>query len=270
MAGSDTVRSVERAMTLLEAVADAAEGRTLAQLADALGVRQTTAYNLARTLAKRGYLSREGRGARYRLGPACGQLAAGRGRAQRQETIAEAMRALAARLTGWQVALAEAVGLEIRIQYRAYAGRSGEVERGANRPTSPYVQATNLCYLAFWDEEALEAYLRFFPFDLYGRGLWQSEERFRRELERARKRGRVELGPLRGRSRLAAPVYDGNGALTATIGCANAGGKEGSVSPGEIEEVRESLLKAARELSFRLPSDPADSAWSRDWPEAIA
>lgn len=69
IAGRYTVRSVARALTLLQVVADGpAEGQTLSDLARAIGTSKSTTLALARTLTAFGLL-RDGRpGPRYTLG----------------------------------------------------------------------------------------------------------------------------------------------------------------------------------------------------------
>lgn len=66
-----TVRSVARALTLLEAVARGpAEGMSLGQAAEAIGSSKSTALALSRTLVRYNYLRRTKPGPRYVLGTA--------------------------------------------------------------------------------------------------------------------------------------------------------------------------------------------------------
>ena len=66
-----TVRSVARAMRLIEIVADGpAEGRSLSELARELGASKSTTLALARTLASAGMLRDSRPGPRYSLGTA--------------------------------------------------------------------------------------------------------------------------------------------------------------------------------------------------------
>jgi len=71
------VQSVERALTLLEALAEAdSEGMTLTQLSRVLGVSKSTAYATLSTLRGRGFVADSGSGMqrRYRLGMALARL----------------------------------------------------------------------------------------------------------------------------------------------------------------------------------------------------
>jgi IclR family transcriptional regulator, acetate operon repressor len=71
------VQSVERAFSLLEALADAGpEGRTLSELGRSLGVSKSTAYAILQTMLAGGFVADVGSGMsrRYRLGMALARL----------------------------------------------------------------------------------------------------------------------------------------------------------------------------------------------------
>src|SRR6201986_2690233 len=71
VAGRYMVRSVARALRLVEAVAEGpAEGRSLSDLARELGTSKSTTLALARTLSAFGYLREATRGRGYALGTA--------------------------------------------------------------------------------------------------------------------------------------------------------------------------------------------------------
>src|SRR5512146_598493 len=74
MAHSDLLQSLLRALDILELVARSDDGLTLQELADSLGMKPPTVYNLARTLAARGFLRKVPRPVRYQLGPAMTEL----------------------------------------------------------------------------------------------------------------------------------------------------------------------------------------------------
>jgi IclR family acetate operon transcriptional repressor len=70
------VQSVERALDLLEALAEARGELGISELALATGQPAGTAHRLLATLAARGYVRRGARGRRYALGPAARALGA--------------------------------------------------------------------------------------------------------------------------------------------------------------------------------------------------
>jgi IclR family transcriptional regulator, acetate operon repressor len=63
-----TIQSVERALTLLEIVADDPQDLSLSELAERSGLNVSTCHHLAATLVARGYLTQLGRNRGYTLG----------------------------------------------------------------------------------------------------------------------------------------------------------------------------------------------------------
>src|SRR5918995_4910222 len=65
--GAYGVRSVQRALDVLDALADSPDGRTLAELAGAAGLPKSSVFRYLATLEGRGYVER-GEGGRFRVG----------------------------------------------------------------------------------------------------------------------------------------------------------------------------------------------------------
>jgi DNA-binding IclR family transcriptional regulator len=65
-----SVQSVDRVLTILEAVAKSSSPVTLAQLTDLLGINQSSVFRLANTLKRRGFLANPNSRKSYVLGPA--------------------------------------------------------------------------------------------------------------------------------------------------------------------------------------------------------
>ena len=65
-----SVQSVDRVLTILEAVAKSPEPVALAQLTDLLGINQSSVFRLANTLKRRGFLANPNSRKTYVLGPA--------------------------------------------------------------------------------------------------------------------------------------------------------------------------------------------------------
>jgi DNA-binding IclR family transcriptional regulator len=68
------VQSVERALSLLEAVAGSADPVPLARLTEILGIDPSSVFRLANTLKRRGFLANPNGGKHYVLGPAIWRL----------------------------------------------------------------------------------------------------------------------------------------------------------------------------------------------------
>lgn len=66
--GGRTIQSVERALTLLEIVAEDPRGLSLSEMAELSGLNVSTCHHLAATLVARGYLAQMGRNRGYILG----------------------------------------------------------------------------------------------------------------------------------------------------------------------------------------------------------
>jgi IclR family acetate operon transcriptional repressor len=62
------VRAVQRALDVLDALAEAPEGRTLAQLAQEAGLPKSSIFRYLATLEARGYVERDGERGRFRVG----------------------------------------------------------------------------------------------------------------------------------------------------------------------------------------------------------
>lgn len=72
---ADTVRAVERAIDILEALATAVGPQTVLELGRSTALSRPTLYRLLGTLAARGLVKAEPEGGRYRLGPGVMRLA---------------------------------------------------------------------------------------------------------------------------------------------------------------------------------------------------
>jgi IclR family acetate operon transcriptional repressor len=71
-----SVKSANRALDILEYVADATEPPTFSRLLSDLGVPRSSLFHLLNNLLARGYLEQDGSGGRYRLGQRVEKLAA--------------------------------------------------------------------------------------------------------------------------------------------------------------------------------------------------
>src|SRR5262249_57681376 len=63
-----SARAVDRAMTILEALAERDNGMTNAEISRRLGIPKSSASYILRALERRGYLRRDGETNKYRLG----------------------------------------------------------------------------------------------------------------------------------------------------------------------------------------------------------
>ncbi|WP_438829116.1 IclR family transcriptional regulator, partial [Streptomyces hintoniae] len=118
------IGSVQRAMRLLERVAEHQHGAPAKQLARETGLALPTAYHLLRTLVHEGYLSRD-RGLFF-LGDAAERLSSGGARQKRRSTVADI-------LARWRDALGAP------IYYAVYVDGEVEVQIVSDTPATPAV-----------------------------------------------------------------------------------------------------------------------------------
>lgn len=74
---SGGIQSLDRAAALLQAVADRPAGVGLAELSAVVGLHTSTAFHLAKTLVRLGFLNQDGETKRYRVGSRLFAMAAG-------------------------------------------------------------------------------------------------------------------------------------------------------------------------------------------------
>jgi DNA-binding IclR family transcriptional regulator len=204
-------------MMIIDLVARSGSGLTLAEIADALGVKRPTAFNLTRTLVAHRYLEKTSRPIRFLLGPGVLEAA----EAWRHRAIARQfeglVRFLASQIEA-TVVLSEPLGGEVIAVHLIEMNRPGVVQHSATRRLAPYVHASTLCMLAFWPPAEEAAYRARYPFQEYGAGLWGNEDRLRRFLEETRARGYVEWEAPNSRLLVGVPVYSSEGSLLAAVG----------------------------------------------------
>lgn len=219
MANNDLVQSLQRGMVIVDLVARSGSGLTLMELAEALGVKRPTAFNLTRTLVAQRYLEKTTKPVRFLLGPAVLENA----EAWRHREIAKQFEQLVRHLASeipdaTAVVLAEAMGGEVVAVHLVEKNRPGVVQHSSTRLLAPYVHASTLCFLAFWPPDEEAAYETRYPFSEYGSGVWGEEQRLREFLKDARSQGYVAFVAPNGRFLVGVPVYSLEGTLLATVG----------------------------------------------------
>ncbi|MGI5138623.1 MULTISPECIES: IclR family transcriptional regulator [unclassified Streptomyces] len=174
------IGSVQRAMRLLEAVADREHGAPAKQLAREVGLALPTAYHLLRTLTHEGYLRRD-KGLFF-LGDAAERLSGSAAQQKRRSAMDDA-------LAQWR----DSIGAPV--YYAVY--RDGEIDvlSVADSPGSPAVaewadfretahaHALGQCLLAQLDEEARRDHLDRYPVQSITRYTVRDERTFLRRLE---------------------------------------------------------------------------------------
>lgn len=239
------MQSLERALDLLERLAEAEDGVTLRDLSAHTGLKPPTVHNLLKTLVLRGYAAKRADPVRYATGPAVHALA---GRAVRDRLLRAAegeLRALAGAFPAARVSLVSLVAGEPVMRLRIAPGAVATVEHPGTGPMSPYASASALAFQAFGEAEAVAEFRRRHPFWEQGAGLWQTPEKLETALERFRREGVVRVC-LRGEPlhKQAAPVFGAGRVFEAALGAAVPA--EAGAAAGKA------LVRALREAAGRL------------------
>ncbi|MFI1563677.1 IclR family transcriptional regulator [Streptomyces sp. NPDC020490] len=154
------IGSVQRALRLLERVAEHEQGAPAKQLARETGLALPTAYHLLRTLVHEGYLRRD-RGLFF-LGEAAERLGGSRAEQKRRSTVAEAL-ARCHDAIGVPVYYAVYQDGEIEILGVSDSPENPAVEEWADFRETGHAHAIGQCLLAQLDEDARRDHLERYP-----------------------------------------------------------------------------------------------------------
>jgi IclR family transcriptional regulator, KDG regulon repressor len=245
------IQSLERAFAILEQVAHRREGISLAELSKAVGLHNSTAFHLAKTMVQLGYISQMRESKRYRIGSRLFTLAAG---ALEENSFLELATPLLEKLTretGEAAHFAIRSGNEIIVIARtAGTGMLQLSDRtGATRPA--HATALGKVLLAALPPQDLAQFLagmelrRLTPKTIVGR------EALLRELEEVRKRGiAFDDGEFDAEVRcVAVPVYDFAGRVAGAIGIS---GPIWRLSLQSLQDKAKQARVSAAELSTGL------------------
>ncbi|MBC2603940.1 helix-turn-helix domain-containing protein [Puniceicoccus vermicola] len=245
MAQSQSVQSLHRALDILESIATSPAGMTLQELSERTRLKNTTLFNLARTLADRGYLEKtHTRPIRYGLGASVEALnrgtAFGSGAA-----IDESLLKLAEEHPQWRFITAEAEGVDVLCDRLIEPSRKNVVIRGSRTWLPPYTSASSLCHLAFWPSHPRKQCETLYPFAMYGAGYWGSAQKLESAIAKVREVGFVDIHD-RDPHRVAVPLFNRNNALKGSLGASFPG--DSSPSSSERQSVIDALLAESKRL----------------------
>jgi DNA-binding IclR family transcriptional regulator len=246
--------TVERAVAVLDALADAPEGLGTNEVARRIQTNASTASRLLGTLAAAGLVEREGDGARWRLGLRLVEL--GDAVLARLDIRALARPFLEALVAGTgETATLSAPGEEVAVTVDFVTSSATTVSLARiGRPSLPHATAAGKVLLAFGGGDR-------FPRDLDAltdRTI-TDRARLRAEVARVRDRGWAEAAGERepDLNALAAPVLDRRGELVAIVGLQ---GPAARLTAQRRKEILPALLDACGALSAKLGAAPPAQA----------
>ncbi len=187
MAGSNIVQSVQRAIDILEMVADRRDGARLTEIADALDLNKTTAHNLLRTLRTRGFLTKDTAN-RIQIGPKIEEISRHHYRRSIFQRAEAGMRRLHMLMPGATVTFSELVGSEIVCRLRMAADLPGVLRRPQAQTFCPFGSASGLCLQAF-NHSYRENLAATKVFEESGHRFWATRQAFERALRETASNG---------------------------------------------------------------------------------
>ncbi|MFV0334645.1 MAG: IclR family transcriptional regulator [Tropicimonas sp.] len=145
-----TIRSVERALSLLELVSEAPDGMSLARLAEKTGLNVSTCHHLAATLVGRGYLTQAGKYRGYTLGSKIREISEAAERASEPAVLLrDDLRALGEELgRGVQLAVLSDTALLTKLSFAPPAGGVTEADE-VKKMVALHATATGKSILAW-------------------------------------------------------------------------------------------------------------------------
>lgn len=247
--GSPVVQSVDRAFSLLDALAKGPAGLT--ELAMATGLPKSTASRLLATLEKRGVVARIPEDGRYRLGARLAELAGAVSPVGNLVALARPHLVELAEAVGEATGLSIADGYEVLYLDQVESPNPVQVRdwTGAHLPL--HVVPSGIVMLAHWPKAAQDRYLdrdlaAFTPATV------THPERLRVKLDAARAAG-FAWGLeeyVEGIDSVAAPILDPGGAV---VGAIHAHGPAYRFPPeGRADELASLTVKTANRIAARL------------------
>jgi DNA-binding IclR family transcriptional regulator len=182
------VKSANRALDILEYVAEAPEPPAFSQLLADLGIPRSSLFHLLNNLLARGYLTQEESGGRYQLGQRIGRLAARIQEPPFASVVLPHLRRLSDELNEtsgfnvWVEDTVEVVATAMGRQALAYTMKIGE-----RAPL--YAISAGKIVLAHMDAAASSAYLERVQLKRITSQTLRSKEQLRREITAAKKEG---------------------------------------------------------------------------------
>jgi len=242
------IQSVDRALKILDVLADRDEPIGLTELATTMGLDSSTVYRLLHTLRVHGYARQGGRDRRYRLGPKAIELGQ---KALQKFTLLEKGRPFLRELADEVEETATLVGLvgsstvclskRERPGFLAFSPRIGAV-------APPHCTATGKAVIAHLPESELQHLLESIELQKLTENTITRRGVLKKHLSMVREQGYAvdneEYHP--GIRCVAAPVFDHNGAVVGSIGISASASR---LTPDRVERVAPLVMDIGNRLS---------------------
>lgn len=248
------VQSIRRAFSILEAVAVAPDGLSLAELSRLVGLHNSTTFHLTKTMTAMGILRQNEQSKTYYVGAHLFALA--RGAADETELIRLAAPVLEqlARETGENSHLAVRIpeGVVIIDKHEGTSQVRMSERIGSARPA--HATAIGKAILAGLSDERLSAFLETNELEAYTENTITDRRRLLQEIAGIRESGLAyDDSEFNEEARcLAAPVFDFTGSVVGSVGIS---GPVWRIGLQELPKLGEAVKQAAADLSARLGTE---------------
>jgi IclR family acetate operon transcriptional repressor len=248
---SGGIQSIERAVAIIEIVANHSDGISLAQLSSQLGLNNTTAFHLIKTLLKLGIVAQDTKTKHYHIGSRLFMLAAGALNETTLLSLATPVLERLSRDTGETTHLAVRSHHAIVVIARTAATGLLQLSGGAGATRPAHATAIGKVLLAAMLPEDLEHLLATLPLPPITTKTITDRDELRRELEQIRKHGiAYDKGELDQDVKcVAMPVYDFAGRCIAALGIS---GPVWRMNAKLLQQKTRQLHAAASALSAQL------------------
>lgn len=255
MAENGSSTAVDRALAILEAIANR-EGMTNSQISRKLEIPKSSASYILRTLERRGYLRRERSSGKYRIG--LHVLSLGRGVLRGldvREAALPILRQLVERshLTAHLAILDQGEMVYIdKVEAPGFI----KMDTWVGRRMAVHSTGVGKALVAFLPEGDLDKLIKQHALKRQTAKTITVRSKFLRELERVRAQGYAvddEENSVGARC-VAAPLFDGQGKVQASIGVT---GTTGQVHKADLPKIAELVKEAARKISQQFDYRPA-------------
>ncbi|HKQ30589.1 MAG TPA: IclR family transcriptional regulator [Burkholderiales bacterium] len=244
------VQSIGRAFSILEAISASTEGIGLAELSKQVGLHNSTAFHLVKTMLDLGYARQDPETKRYFIGHKLFGLAAGANNEANLVFVAGPILQDLTRLSGETCHIAVFAGDEVMTIAKSEGPATIRMtERlGAARPA--YCTAIGKALLASLSQGQLDDYLKRVEMRSFTPKTIVDPARLRREVEGIRQAGvAIDDAEFNVEARcIAAPVFDFTGRIVAAIGIS---GPAWRITPDSTFR----LGKIVSDCAFRLSSE---------------
>jgi IclR family acetate operon transcriptional repressor len=249
--GSGTVQSIQRALSLLEALEDSRGEVGIAELSKRVRLHVSTVHRILATLVARGYARQSPETGRYALGAKALHLAESY---LGQMDLRRVVRPVLERLSQETGETANLVILDRREALyldKVESPQSLRIFSRIGRRAPLYCTAVGKVLLAFRPEGQVNALLGRGPFERLARHTITSAVQVRRELEKVRDQGfaldREECEE--GACCIAVPIRNAQGDVEAALGIS---APTTRLTPRRMEELVPIMLRTGREVSAQL------------------